>query len=67
MQSISKKKYENWAQYPQINSKSFTKIAFLFVCKILFFSLLFCLIPFNRLLRALLAAASRALALYICF
>jgi hypothetical protein len=40
MLNISKKKYENWVQYPQINSKSFTKILCLLICKILFFSVL---------------------------
>ncbi len=42
MLNISKKKYENWVQYPQINSKSFTKIAFFGFCNILFVSRLFC-------------------------
>lgn len=40
MLNISKKKYENWAQYPQINSKSFTKTLCLLICKLLFFSAL---------------------------
>ncbi len=40
MLNISKKKYENWVQYPQINSKSFTKILCLRICKKLFFRVL---------------------------